>query len=334
MNLTLTTEGSYLHVKDGMFEVQVDNRKVLLSPVKIERILITTRLQLTSDVVCLALKFKIDIVFLDHFGDPIGRVWQPTLGSTARIRRAQLLCSRDPKGLDFARRWIMGKLTARTRLLQELQVRRATKATGLEKAVERMSLCLDQMGRLPEGPEQASSLRGLEGTASRFYFQALSSLQTPRYQFEGRSFRPARDPFNCMLNYGYGILYGQVEKACHIAGLDPHIGFLHCDGYNRSSFVFDFIEPYRVVIERGVVALFSRKKVNQSMFDPLENGVILNKEGKSLLVDAVTEALDERSKHRGRQVRLKHQIQLDAHAFAQELLSEMKEEDKEALTPC
>jgi hypothetical protein len=36
-----------------------------------------------------------------------------------------------------------------------------------------------------------------------------------------------------MLNYGHGVLYSMVEKACIIAGLDPYIGVLHTDNYNN-----------------------------------------------------------------------------------------------------
>ncbi|MGB3458597.1 MAG: CRISPR-associated endonuclease Cas1 [Halobacteriota archaeon] len=38
-----------------------------------------------------------------------------------------------------------------------------------------------------------------------------------------------------------------VEKACIIAGLDPYIGFLHTDNYNKKSRVFDVIVLFRTV---------------------------------------------------------------------------------------
>jgi len=36
---------------------------------------------------------------------------------------------------------------------------------------------------------------------------------------------PAKDEFNAMLNYGYGMLYGMIERSVVVAGLDPYIGF-------------------------------------------------------------------------------------------------------------
>ena len=68
-----------------------------------------------------------------------------------------------------------------------------------------------------------------------------------RYKFESRSRNPTKGEFNVLLNYGYGVLYSMVEKAYIIAGLDPYIGFLHTDNYNKKSRVFDVIELFRTV---------------------------------------------------------------------------------------
>ena len=47
------------------------------------------------------------------------------------------------------------------------------------------------------------------------------------------------------------MLYSLVERACIVAGLDPFVGFLHTDNYNKKSLVFDLIEPFRVLGERA-----------------------------------------------------------------------------------
>ena len=46
----------------------------------------------------------------------------------------------------------------------------------------------------------ADTLRGLEGTAGRIYFGALSACIPTDYRFSGRSFRPALDPFNALVH--------------------------------------------------------------------------------------------------------------------------------------
>jgi len=327
MNLTLVTEGTYLHVANGLIEMQVNGRKQRISPQKVERILITTRLQLTSDLVILALQHKIDILFLDRFGNPAGRIWFPALGSTGRIRKCQLLAATNGSGLAMVRSWVDEKIEAREAFLRELAKRRPGKRAALTGAIERMAREREKLGQAEGSLEsQGGSIRGHEGMAGKAYFESLASVQPEAFPFSGRSFRPARDAFNCLLNYGYAVLYGTVEKACHVAGLDPHIGFLHRDGYNQLSFVYDFIEPYRVYVERVVVHLFSTKKINRSMIEDLENGVTLNKEGKGCLLDALSAAFEKKYQYRNRLVTLKHRIQLDAHRTAALLLEGEPEE--------
>jgi len=81
-----------------------------------------------------------------------------------------------------------------------------------------------------------------------------------KYAFEARSRNPAKDPFNCMLNYSYGILYSSVEKACIIAGLDPYIGIMHTDNYNKKALVYDMVEMYRGYMDEIVSGCLAQRK--------------------------------------------------------------------------
>ncbi|MER3513307.1 MAG: CRISPR-associated endonuclease Cas1, partial [Chloroflexota bacterium] len=60
-------------------------------------------------------------------------------------------------------------------------------------------------------------------------------------------------------NYGYGILYGQVERALVLAGLDPYAGFIHVDRPGKPSLVLDLIEEFRqAVVDRTVLGLVNK----------------------------------------------------------------------------
>ena len=49
-----------------------------------------------------AMDHNIDIIFLDEFGDPFGRVWHSKLGSTTLIRRRQLEIADTIEGVNLA----------------------------------------------------------------------------------------------------------------------------------------------------------------------------------------------------------------------------------------
>jgi len=58
-----------------MFRIKVGEETKEVSSRKISSILIATATTLSTDAVQLAVEKNIDIVFLDKFGDPFGRVW-------------------------------------------------------------------------------------------------------------------------------------------------------------------------------------------------------------------------------------------------------------------
>jgi CRISPR-associated protein Cas1 len=180
-----------------------------------------------------------------------------------------------------------------------------------------------------QGPlsDIGSTLLGLEGRAGRVYWETVAHLVPSPFQFGGRSRNPAKDEFNCLLNYAYGVLYGLVERACLLAGLDPYVGFVHTDHYAKPSLVFDLIENYRIWADETVIDLFAGRKVKKSMFDPLQNGYTLNKEGKAVLIESFTQFLDETIRYRGRNISRRDSVQLDLHRIANNLIDRKMDEE-------
>ncbi|RMF54667.1 MAG: CRISPR-associated endonuclease Cas1 [Calditrichaeota bacterium] len=321
MQLVLNTPGAYLRIKDACFYVSVEGQGRIISPKKVESILVTTAVQVSSDALQMAVEYNIDVVFLDKFGDPFGRLWHAKLGSTTRIRRGQLIASTSPEGLEYARQWVERKLENQIQFLTTLANKRPAKRDALRERIQQLEELKSKIKeQAVEDDSAADSLRGLEGTAGRIYFEALSLVQPERFPFQGRSRRPAKDEFNAILNYCYGVLYGLVERACILAGLEPYVGFLHADNYNKKSLVFDLIEPYRIWAEETTVYLFSMRQVKKEMFDKIRNGIVLNKEGKQVVIGAFNERLDTPVRYKGRNITRRHIIQLDCQSFAQELL--------------
>ena len=342
MQLHITTYGTYLHVKDAMFDIRRrgDDGKVTsvakYSADKVTHILLATGTSLSTNAVKLAMRHNVDLVFIEQQGDPIGRVWHAKLGSTTKIRKRQLEASLGLEGLRWTRAWLLTKLDNQTSFVRNLKKHRAQHSDFLDDKLTRLEALALSVSTLA-APEYrttgdrvtcvadvADSLRGLEGTAGRLYFETMSYVLPADYQFSGRSSRPAQDAFNAFLNYAYGMLYGKVEKTLMVAGLDPYLGFLHRDDYNQLSMVYDFIEPYRGWADEVVFRLFSAKKVNKAHVGEVsgsKNGYSLNADGKALLVNAFNEFLDnDPVRYRGRNLVRSHCMQYDAHQFANELI--------------
>jgi CRISPR-associated protein Cas1 len=329
MHLHINTYGTYVHVKDELFEIRKKGEngeveKKHFSANKVEGIILATGSALSTDAIKLAMMHNVDILFVEQNGEPIGRVWHAKLGSTTKIRKRQLEASLDSVGVKWTKTWLLTKLDNQLEFIKDLKKHRPQHSDFLNDKMTRIEALSVSIGSLEAGKvsEIADTLRGLEGTAGRLYFETLSYVFPKEYAFNGRSSRPAKDAFNAFLNYAYGILYGKIEKALIVAGVDPYVGFMHRDDYNQLSMVFDFIEPYRAFADEVVFRLFSAKKVNKSHVDELQNGISLNKTGKELLVLAFTKFMDDDPiKHRGRNLVRSHIIQSDAHGFANALIA-------------
>ncbi len=327
MQLYIHTFGAYVHVKDQMFEIRItkdkQTKKHLFSAKKVQSIILTQGAALSSDAVKLAMTHNVDIVFAENDGSPIGRVWHSKLGSTTKIRKEQLKASISETGLHAVKEWVGTKMDNEIDFIKKLKKHRKSKAEYLQQKIEKLEALSISLAQI-EGEntaQVAEVIRGIEGTAGRLFFETVSYVLPREYQFEGRSSRPAQDAFNAFLNYAFGILYSKVEKCLIIAGLDPYVGFLHRDDYNQLSFVFDFIENYRIYAIEVVFKLFSAKKVSQKHTDKIKSGYSLNKEGKELLVEAFNAFFDEDTiRYKGRNLTRSNTIMADAHRFANKLI--------------
>jgi CRISPR-associated protein Cas1 len=293
MQLIINTFGTSLRRKGDRFLVKSGDRQVAFSAHKIQSIVVATGAHFSSNVIQLACQHNIDIVFLDKYGQPTARVWQTKMGSTAAIRRRQLESADTNEGLTFVSQWTISKVRNQQRFLEELRQRRPERDEVFAAPVAMLSDCCDKLAAL-EGTveQQRGTIMGLEGSAGRAYFRCLGALMPAEYQFQGRSRQPAVDPFNAMLNYSYGVLYSLVERACILAGLDPFVGFLHTDNYNKKSLVFDMIEPFRTIAERTTVLFFTGRRVKREFFREVPGGIELAPDGRAALLTELNKRLD------------------------------------------
>ena len=307
MQLFINTYGTYVHVKDDMFEIKTPDDKDKKSPKrvnhiaaqKVSSIVMSKGAALSTDAIALALKHNIDIVVVHRDGHPMGRFWHSKLGSTTSIRKRQLETALGEQSLFWVKKWLCQKLENQCDFLQDLKKHRNKIQDEIGEKINKILVLREKIENLPpqKVSEVADTLRGFEGSAGRHYFDTLAICIPDKYKFSGRSFRPAADSFNALLNYAYGVLYSRTERAIMLAGLDPYVGFMHRDDYNTKSLVFDFIEPYRIYAERYVFRAFSGKQVRDAYFEEFSGGVSLNQEGKAALIPKYLDFLDSAVKN-------------------------------------
>ncbi|WP_276964810.1 CRISPR-associated endonuclease Cas1 [Bacteroides graminisolvens] len=311
-SLNRDNEGFVITHKDGRQRIPVDG---------IKSIQISKGAQITSDAVILAVEHEIEVLFMDKSGMPIGRIWSPKYGSISTIRKGQLNFTFSKEALVWIKEVIRKKIENQQALLLMMQSDDAEICLQREKAIGRLEDYRAKIASV-EGEivsDVASQLRGWEGISSKIYFEALNWFIPEGYRFESRSQHPAMDVVNAFLNYGYGILYGKIEGALIKAGIDPYVGVLHRDDYNRPVLVYDVIELYRVWVDYVVYSLAAQQVVTDEFYSVRDDGSYwLEGLGRRILIQSLNDYLEEVIQVKGVSRSRLTQIQLYAQDLAQQ----------------
>lgn len=282
---------------------------------RLEKIVILRPSSITTHAVRLALDYDVDIVYLGSFGKPVGRVFTSEPKGLAKLRRAQLETAASLESLNLAREIVKGKCRNQIEYLRFLGYRYKK---DFNKELLQTSTMLKTIEYLPHKMESKEQLLGIEGYIAERYFSALQKL----FRFPGRK-PQERDKFNSTLNYGYGILYNEVERLCLYTGLDPYLGFYHGERYGKPSLVLDLVENLRVpVVDSVIFPLFIEKRFGKrSYFDKIAlKEYQLSTVGKAIIVEAVLKRLNQVTVWWRKKYSVKDAIEQEIRALARYLL--------------
>ena len=293
----------------------------------LETVLIATRgTSLSSDAIAACSENGIPIHFVSSRGEPYASVYSAGLTGTVATRRAQLLATTNVKGVELAKAIAIGKIRNQVNLLKYMAKYRKEKDPALHDEIRLLA------AEVGDHEEEVSRLNGdtldelrfqllsAEGRAAQKYWQAIGQLLLADLAWPGRRTQGATDPLNSALNYGYGILYGAVERACVLAGLDPYAGFLHVDRPGKPSLVLDLIEEFRQpIVDKTVIGM-----VNKGMPVTLDEQGRLIPESRKLLANKVLERLDGAEQFEGKRHCLQSIIQMQARHVATFVRDERK----------
>jgi len=285
----------------------------------LESVLVSGRgIGLSADAIAVCTERGIPIHFVDHRGRPYAALYSAGLTGTVLTRRAQLEAYTDRRGLALAKAFARGKISNQAGFLRyAAKYRKKTDADLYQELCSRADEVrehLEELRRL--GMDTVEEARYLilsaEGRAAQKYWDALKQVIPERYGWPGRKTRGAGDPINASLNYGYGILYGQVERALVLAGLDPYGGFIHADRPGKPSLVFDLVEEFRqIVVDRTVVGM-----ANKKMALELDGKRLLVKKSRRAIAEKVLARLEAAERYERKRQPLRIIIQSQARHIA------------------
>lgn len=294
----------------------------------LETVLVSSRgVSLSSDAIEACTERGIPIFFLNSLGKPYAALYSAGLTGTVLTRRAQLAALASDldveacgkRGVAAALAIADGKIQNQGHLLRYMAKYRKETDPELFAEMDRLAGQVlahrDELARL-KGAARVADIRfellGIEGRAAQNYWAAIKQVLPEEAGWPGRRRRGARDPVNSALNYGYGILYSQVERAIVLAGLDPYGGLIHVDRPGKPSLVLDLIEEFRqTVVDRTILGL-----VNKRVALTQDERGRLDTDTRRKLADKVLERLEAVARYEKHRLPLRAILQSQARHLA------------------
>lgn len=261
-DLYVVEQGCVIKKFDEQFLVTKGGIKILSVPsYKVDKILLFGNQQITSQALALAFKNNIDVLFLSTKGRLKGKVYL-NISKNVYLRFAQYESWRDKeRRLKLAKIFIKGKIINQQNLLKRYKINDA-----------RLEALLSNV----EGAKDNEALLGIEGLASKYYFEKLKDIIPRDYNFEGRNRRPPKDEVNSLLSLTYTMVLNEIISQVERNGLDSYVGFLHSIKYGRQSLPLDLLEEFRQYFcDLFVIKLINRREITAQDFYHDEDGIFL-----------------------------------------------------------
>jgi len=269
MELLITSPGAYIGKTDGTLRVRYEHKYIQGKELaNLKHITIISKgVSISSDAIQFCIQNEIGIDFFDEKGIHLSSIFS-NHNTNARLWQHQLDSFQSDKAKLIANKLVDSKLSNQLNLIKYFNKYHKSKIMGLATHVERMEIEFEKLEHELENVDlnldiklYRMQLLSIEGRGASYYWDAVKLLVAEQVTFERREHRGAKDTMNCLLNYGYAILYARIWIALLNNGLNPYISYLHTAQTGKPTLVFDFIEQFRSqVVDRVIIAMLQKEE--------------------------------------------------------------------------
>ncbi len=261
-SLYIIEPGSYMKVSGKSIKIEKKGQVIEEIPASdLKRLTLAGRCSMTGAVLDFLIENGIETVFMTLTGRFRARL---LLDAPGHVELRQLQYERLGKKdfcLQTARFMVLSKIENQLRLL------RKRRPSAKDPNFKKLHLQLLSLKRRAKISKNLDELRGIEGSASRIFYQGFGLLiKNQDFSFTGRNRRPPKDEINALLSFVYTLFTNEVLNAIKSNGLDPYLGALHEPLSGRPSLACDLVEEWRALAEGFVLTLVNKKMVTKQDF--------------------------------------------------------------------
>lgn len=302
--LVVNTIGCFIGLNQKGVSVRQKGTVIMeASAIQLEHVTVTTEaVSISANAIQYCMKNKIPVDFFDNHGKHYGSILTPAFVECSLWENQARMG--DEKRCRLASKIIYGKLKNQLNLIKYFhKYHKGTVGILTEKYVEVTGILKGLANQVKEfglnTENYREKLMAFEAEGAVAYWNYVRILiADDGVVFDSRVRKGAKDLMNCLLNYGYAIMYARVWQAVLLAKLNPTESIIHVRQANKPTFVYDLIELFRSqAVDRVVIALIQKK-------EPLVmEKELLSENTRALLVRNILERINRYEKYRGEELK-------------------------------
>ena len=191
---------------------------------------------------------------------------------------------------------------------------------GCQELFFRLLGYVDEIQRLDQNDEQyITKLMLQEARAKTVYYRLFDLvIDDPYFHFGKRSTYPPGNAFNCLLSFGYAILYSNTACEIDKSNLLRDLGFIHgLTHHTEGALQYDLADISKsYMIDRKMIEMVRSNTVQkEDFYQRNDGGIFLSKEGRKKVVQYLDQEFQKTVFKGERKVSYRGLLQRDVYAL-------------------
>lgn len=302
--LIVNTYGTFIGINNKGISIKVAGKKQSLTTTSNLRhiTILCEGVSISSNALAFCMQNNIGIDYFSSTGKHYGSfVSNKYLHTTLWEKQSNMPLKNK---VELATNIIIGKIKNQINLIKYFHKYHKVKSNLLtnkyNEIMPKLKKIISDFKLIGATDDYKSKIILLEAKSAELYWEYIKVLiHDDGVNFTHRERQGATDLVNCMLNYGYSILYARIWQVVLYRRLNPTISVIHTPQSGKPTLVYDIIELFRTqAVDRVVISLIQKK-------EPVKlHAGLLDKETKRLLVQNITERINRYEKYRNKEHRL------------------------------
>ena len=281
-SLTLLSDGTLFRRENTLYFENAQGKK----PLAIEGIYdiyVYGKITITSQALHFLAQKGVAVHFFNHYGHYDGSFYpRESLNSgDLLIKQAKHYLDRE-KRLKLAKLFVVGG------------------AKNMEKNLKKwgMKASFNELLNELEAVEKISEVMNVEARIRQEYYALWDETLPEDFKIVKRTRRPPQNEMNALISFLNSRIYATIVSELYNTQLSPTISYLHEPGERRFSLALDLSEIFKPIIaDRVANRLVKQGIIKKSHFRDDLNGVLLNEEGKKIVLKAINEEMRKSVRH-------------------------------------